>query len=311
MSIAKPRSANLIDTLSAGYRTLHRRLWVLAIPAGLSAYLWLGAPVALGAAGAELRQALVELVRGLGGDQQAGEQWARRVLTDDARLGLAWLNYVPVLPPADGAAGAAVGLRGPLQVAGAAATINGLALLLSGLYLAVLGEAARGERATTAESVRRAGQVAAHILLYLLTLVGVGLVLALPLLAISAILVITVPGAALLVFLAWYVALFWAYVYTGFAPEAISVSRAGPLRAIYNSVHIVRRNLAGTLGLLLLSVLIGNGLAVLWRQLAATPAGLAVAIVGSAYVGSGLAAARLEFYREGLARWGDAHARRV
>jgi hypothetical protein len=49
-----------------------------------------------------------------------------------------------------------------------------------------------------------------------------------------------------------------------------------PLLEIGNSVGVVRR----------------NSLAVIWRQIA-----------GSAYVGSGLSAARLEFYREQAARW--------
>lgn len=309
MSIAKPRNVSLIDTLSAGYRALHRRPGALVLPAGVSAYLWLGPQVALGPAGERLRAALVELARSLGGDQGASEQWARQILTGDVRLALAWLNFMPVLASGWAGLGGAVELRGPLQVAAAALLINLLALLLSSLYLTMLGEAVRGERAGPLELLRRAGRVARDIGLYLLALAGLGLIMALPFLAISAIVIATLPGATLLVLLSWYVALFWAYVYTGFAPEAISVSRAGPLRAIYGSVHIVRRNLTGTLGLLLLSFVIINGLGVIWQRLAATPSGLAVAILGSAYVGSGLAAARLEFYRERLARWGGANAR--
>jgi hypothetical protein len=76
------------------------------------------------------------------------------------------------------------------------------------------------------------------------------------------------------------------------------MSRAGPLRAIYHSVHVVRRDLAGTLGLLVLSFVIASGLGVIWQRIAATPPGLALAILGSAYVGSGLSAARLVFFRE-------------
>jgi hypothetical protein len=310
LSIAKPGNANLIDTLGSGYRVLHRRLWVVAIPAALSAYLWLAAPITLAPVASELRLALEDLARAFGGDEATREQWARQILAGDVRVALAWLNFVPLLAPGPGHSAAnAVRLQGALQLLGAAALINLLALLLSSLYLTVLAEAVRGDLARPLDSLRRAGRVAMDIVLYLLALAGLGLIMALPFLAISAILIVALPASTLLILLAWYVALFWAYVYTGFAPEAITLSRAGPLRAIYNSVHIVRRNLGPTLGLLLLTFVIVNGLGLIWRRLAATPPGLAVAILGSAYVGSGLAAARLVFYRERLARWAGAGAR--
>lgn len=295
MSIAKPRNASLVDTISAGYRALHRRPWVIGIPAALSAYLWLGTPVGLGPLAAELRASLGEL----GGEREA---LLEGIVASDVRLALAWLNFVPVLAPRR-SAGEAVALAGPLQLATALALINLLALLLSSYFLTLLSEAVSGARQAPLASLRRSVAVAGAIVRYLLALAGVGLVLALPFLAISALVIAALPGATLAVLLGWYIALFWAYVYTGFAPEAILISRAGPLRAIYNSVHIVRRDMAGTLGLLLLSFVIVNGLGVIWQQVAATPAGLAVALLGSAYVGSGLSAARLEFYRERLARW--------
>jgi hypothetical protein len=189
-------------------------------------------------------------------------------------------------------------LSGAAATVGAVLLINCLAVLLSSLFLTLLGEAVRGEQRNLAATLARTPKVAASICLYLLALGGVGLILALPFLAISAIVIALLPGATLLVLLLWYVALFWAYVYTGFAPEAISLSRLGPLQAIYHSVAVVRRDLGGTLGLLLLSFVIVSGLGVLWRQIAGSPPGLVLALLGSAYVGSGLAAARLEFFRE-------------
>lgn len=298
MSIAKPRNASLVDTLGAGYRALNRRPWVIGIPAALSAYLWLGTPLGPAPLPPELRATLSEL----GGASGDSELLMQSIIASDVRLALAWLNFVPVLAPPQGARGA-VGLAGAGQLVAAMALINLLALLLSSYFLTLLSEAVSGGRQTPLAGLRRSLVVAGAIVRYLLALLGVGLVLALPFLAISALVIAALPGATLAVLLAWYIALFWAYVYTGFAPEAIVISRAGPLRAIYNSVHIVRRDLTGTLGLLLLSFVIVNGLGVIWQQIAATPAGLALALLGSAYVGSGLSAARLEFYRERLARW--------
>lgn len=303
MSVAKPQTPGLVDTLSAGYHTLHRRPWAIIIPAGLSAYLWLGSPLILGGSsggvGAQIRAAAALL----GGSPQAQQELARQVLGSDVRLSLAWLNLVPVLGPASTPAGGVITIGGPLQLLIAFALINVLALLCSSLFLTVLVGAVGGEPLRPRATLARALAVAGTMGLSLLAVLGVGLLLALPFLAISAIVIAVVPAAALPVALAWYIACFWAYVYAGFAPEAILISRSGPLRALYNSVNIVRRNLMGTLGLLLLSFLIASGLGVVWRQLAAGPFGLAAAILGSAYVGSGLSAARLEFYRAQMASW--------
>ncbi len=301
MSIAKPRNASLVDTISAGYRALHRRPGAIAIPAAVSAYLWLGPPLGLGPLADGLRDRLGALGGMLGSERDA--LLIESVLLSDVRLALAWLNFMPVLGPPRGGASGAVGLAGPWQLAAAALLINLLALLLSSYFLTLLGEAVSGERRPPLWSARRALAVAGDIVRYLLALAAVGLVLALPFLAISAIVIATLPGATLAILLGWYIALFWAYVYTGFAPEAILISRSGPLRAIYHSVALVRRDLTGTLGLLLLSFVIASGLGVIWQRLATSPPGLALAILGSAYIGSGLSAARLEFYRERMARW--------
>ncbi|NTU83100.1 MAG: hypothetical protein HGA45_27645 [Chloroflexales bacterium] len=306
MSIGKPRNAGLVDTIGAGYRALHRRLWVIGIPMALSAYLWLGTPVAIAPMASQLRSSLHNLSSLFGGTASEQERIAQGVLSTDVRLAMAWLNFVPVLAPptlVEASSGGAIGLRGPLELAAAMILINLLALLLSSYFLTALSEAVSGEPRGPLSSLRHSLRVAGDIARYLLTLAVVGFVLALPFLAISAIVIAALPGTALFILLAWYIALFWAYVYTGFAPEAILISKAGPLRAIYNSVHIVRRDLMGTLGLLLLSFVILSGLGVIWRQIAATPPGLALAILSSAYIGSGLSAARLEFYRERLARW--------
>jgi hypothetical protein len=84
------------------------------------------------------------------------------------------------------------------------------------------------------------------------------------------------------------------------------VGEQGPLRAIYTSFNVVRRNFWGTLGFLVISLVISLGSGVIWHRLVGTTIGLVVAIVGSAYIGSGLLAARMAFFRERLRRWQSA-----
>ncbi|PDW04044.1 hypothetical protein [Candidatus Viridilinea mediisalina] len=299
MSIATPKTPNLIDTVGAGYRALNRRLWVITIPAGFSFYLWLGAPLGLGALAERMQTRLAALEDFIKAPGQA-EVLIERILLSDLRLVLAWLNFVPVLPPPLEASESAVGLSSMGQLLGVVVLINLLTLLLSSYFLTLLSEVVHQVHRHPRASLRYALRVALTIIGYLVALLGVGFILALPFLALSTLVILTLPQTTLLILLAWYVVIFWAYIYTGFAPEAILISRAGPLRAIYYSVNMVRHNMAGTLGLLILSYVIVSGLSIVWRQLAVNPLGLTFAILMSAYVGSGLCAARLEFYRQ---RW--------
>jgi hypothetical protein len=256
----------------------------------------------LGAVGEALN--LAEALESLGGATAEQRDILTTLLSSDLRLAFAWLNFIPVLGPTpDAAQQAALTLNTSGTLFLAVLLINLVALLVSSLFLTMVGGAVRNDQFNLFGEGREALRVAGKLLLALLALLGVGLVLGLPFLALSAILIAVLPVAAVPVFLLWYIGIFWAYIYAGFAPEAILLSRSGPLRAIYNSVNLVRRNLAATLGLLLVSIVITSGLAVVWRQLAGNPVGLIIALVGSAYVGSGLSAARMEFYRERMARW--------
>lgn len=304
MSIATPKNLSLTEIISAGYRALHRRLWVMLIPALMGGYLWLGAPIALTplATGVQTDLAMVgELI----GQEGEGVRLAQAVLMTDLRLALAWLNFVPMLAPTEGPVVPLMGLEHQVNWPRMLLTIgvvNLLALVFSSYFLTLLSESVSGVYLPLVGSLQRAFAVALALVGYWLVLAGIGLLLALPFLALSIIVIVALPGTALAILLAWYIVLFWAYIYTCFAPEAILLSRVGPLQAIVASINIVRHNLAETLLLLLLNLLIVNGLGLIWRQLAAMPVGLPVALLGSAYIGSGLTAARMEFYRAHLAR---------
>ncbi len=295
MSIAKPSSANLIDIVGAGYRALSRRLWVLSIPIGLSATLWSSPALILGmpeqwraTTGQALEHALVEL----GFDAGLLE----RLLNSDLRSTLAWLNLVPVLTPPLAPPAEALTITNPLQFAGVLLLINIVTVFCSSLFLNLLGEAVTDERPPALLRLGRTITLTADLFVCgLLASAGLGLIL--PLLALATLVLLQFHTFGMLLLLSAYIALFWAYVYLSFAPEAILISRAGPIGALLRSFRFVRQNQGLTVGLLLLSTLISGGLGLLWHQVAATPLGLVIALVGSAYIGSGLSAARLEFYR--------------
>jgi hypothetical protein len=92
-----------------------------------------------------------------------------------------------------------------------------------------------------------------------------------------------------------------AWLYLSRTTDAIAVSDAGPLRAIKLSVTVVRRNFWSMLRLFAAGWLISSGFPIAWAYLAQQTAGVPLAVVGNAFLNTGLLAAAMIFYRERLA----------
>ena len=91
------------------------------------------------------------------------------------------------------------------------------------------------------------------------------------------------------------------FFYLYFVVAGIVMDNLGIWPAIVRSVYLVRTNFWATLGFIVLSTLIGLGIALLLAQLAQSATWLhVVAIFVNAYIGTGLALAFLVFYRSRL-----------
>ena len=123
--------------------------------------------------------------------------------------------------------------------------------------------------------------------------------LGMPLLILSGLLVIIgmSPGILVLVTL---LPLLLLYVHLSLAPEAIVVSDVGPFEGIKLSIRVVRRNFWPMFGLLAATILIEQGFSLGWSLLTRQAAGVPLAILGNGFVGTGLTAAAMFFYRERL-----------
>jgi hypothetical protein len=297
LTVATRQNRTLIDTLSAGYAAVNRRLWVLVLPIVASLYFAYGQPVSLAPL---LRQGRGVLETLPSADRaQVAEAITLLTLLEgvDMRQPLLRLNYLPLVSSAVGPVGATpLELRTPGQLLAALALLNGAALLLGALYLQLLAIAVAPAPAPWRVGgwARLVAALALWAALVLLVAVGLGL----PYLVIGTLVSAAVPPALPLVAIAFLFIVFWAGVYIGFTAEAMALDGIGPLRACLRSIRLVRRNFLPTVGLLLLVWLISVGLDLVWRQLGVGPFGLTLACVASAYVGSGLAAARMLFYRE-------------
>ena len=334
MTIKKPQTTTLIDTFSEGYAAINRRPWLVLVPILLNLYLWFGAHLSFGPLIADLHVAMRRLEGGTAEESELRAQYTDQLLAlgqVDMRQQIAVLNFIPTLTTnvvasvdsGDGSQGFPMIQSVPqlidtqrtdtIQVSSvpgallAFLLLNMLVLPLSAAFLTQVAAAVRSDRAAPATWLRRAWRATLAILGYVGVLVGVALALGLPFLFLTVLLIYFSPTLGLLMFSLLLIIWFWIKIYVGFAPEAIVVSGVGPLRALHASFNIVRRNLWSTLGFLALSYIIAVGTGLLWMSLASSSTiGVIVAIVGSAYLGSGLLAARMAFYRERLRRWQNA-----
>jgi hypothetical protein len=335
LTVPKPQNATLIDSISEGYAAINRRPWLLLVPLLLNVYLWFGAQLSFGPLFNSVYSVLKSIQPGLV-DQNEMQVLYDRLLANgsvDLRAQLTFLNYVPtlrqyVVGSVDSEAGVAsvpaivepprlidAGRADTIQVATvggallAFVVLNTLALALSAVFLAQVGTAVRqpkGARWLPRGGLSAAPRVGLAILGAVGVIVGVTLALGLPFLFFAYLLIFLSPTIGMLALELLLVVGFWINIYIGFYREAIVIHDQGPLRAIYTSFNVVRRNFWGTLGFLALSLLISLGSGVIWHRLVGSTAGLIVAMVGSAYIGSGLLAARMAFFRERLRRWQSA-----
>ncbi len=304
MTIAKPTKLTLIDTISIGYTVLHQRLWVLFIPIALNGYLWLGTRLSLAPFLGGGHTLLAYLAGLLVPDPWQQEQLVIHIQNSDMRKPLALINVVPLLPthlfPTASMPDHIIYVRTLVGVIAALCVINLLTLVGSSLFLTILSSGVSAYRCRPLVCLRHAARTALRIVGILLVLALAVLLVGFPILVLLALVATMVPGTTLPVLILGFSIGFWLYLYTGFAIEATLLHGVGPIAAIRRSMRMVRHHFFAALGLLLLSFLIMSGLGVVWQALAQSIPGLIIAMVGSAYIGSGLAAARLVFYRE---RW--------
>jgi hypothetical protein len=308
--------SGVIETLSAGFSAVNRQLWVLLLPILLDVFLWLGPhvsysplvgpavvnatdwtrQVALGPRRATRNPDVVNAV-----DQS--RQWL--IARSDEVNGLEALTWGPLALPSLAARPSASdelafvdGWVDGLALLGASLCLG---LLLGGWFYAGLAAASTGARGGPLEAGRGAPRAVLDVLGLVAVLVLTGLLLGVPVLLLIGFTVIVSPPVAVIGGLLLLAGVLFAAVHLFFAVDAVFVSRAGPLRAIQRSVGLVRQHLWPSVALILLTWLILAGMDRVWDVLASnlqSPYGVGLAILGNAYIASGLIAAGMIFYAQ-------------
>lgn len=298
MGVAKPQKQSLIDILGTGYRTLTERLWLLLIPIALDLLLWLTPRLSMAPLLEPLRanlNAVADIATRSAEDQA---QLLETMINADLRQVLVLLNFVPLYAPEVTNAASdrsLITLTEPLTIGVVAVGLNLVALLISAGFLGVLAAEVRAPGLHRRPPLAALLNTAFGIVGYVLTMLALVLILGVPFAYGTSVASQSLPGLLPLMIVIGGIVWFWVAIYTGFTIEAIALYRKGTLSGLIHSVQLVQHNFWSAFGLLVITAVITAGMSVIWLALAQSVAGILVAILGSAYVGTGLAAARMVF----------------
>lgn len=303
----------IIDSLSAGYRFVGRRLGLLLIPVALDLLLWQLPALSIRSLVQRLVDFYVQLARQPSAPSELAPMLTQmaeflKALGDSSNLLAGLVSGSLLHMPSLVVSSAAIKWNGALPItnAGAALVIwlacSVVGLLIGVFYLGLLAEAlpigagakSRSWSEFIPRTLRQWGRVLAFVVMTTIALLVVYIPASL---VISVVFLLLPPlGTLFAVLLMGFVLLILFYLY--FVTAAIVLDDLPLLVVIPQSMWLVRRHFVSVLGFVTITNLIGLGMGLLFNQLAAQgSAGVAIAIVANAFIGTGLAMALLVFYR--------------
>lgn len=280
MQIANPRG--VIDTLADGFRVLNRRPWLLIVPLFLDLFLWLGPEITADGLSASLVQ------------QNPDFEGVAKAIADVNLLGIAAWRFSSAVGVVrlDDSGGLDVGDGVAFAGVILGCVVAGLALF-SVFYAGVAAALKSGQQSDTFASSAWKGFVRLSVFWALmlgaatLAMVTVGvLALAGPVGEVLAGLFML--GAGMTALVAWL--MFYM------VQPAIFLGDRGARPAMRESAELVRANFGPTFRLfgLVLVITVGTGIA--WQGIVESGAGALIAILGNAYIVTGLAVSVPLFY---------------
>lgn len=312
------RLLGVIDSLSAGYRFLGRRLELLLVPVLLDLLLWLAPRLSIAPLMRQVAAfyASATTLEGLPADMAAlSRQVSEQLAAGGQRSNLlemlvnSSLLHVPSLLATLGpvSQGRILEIDHPLAAFGLLGGFGLLGLLIGVVYMNLLaqrlplGSAPKAsDPGSFVQTVARQWVMVVLYLLFLLVLLAAG---AIPALVATAMMSLFSPllGSFLMVLFSGAVLVLFFYLF--FVTAALVLDNLPIHLAVAQSFVLVRNNFWATLGFVVLSNVILAGVALLAARLTTwSPLGIVAAIVIYAYIGSGLAMALLVFYRTRVLR---------
>lgn len=297
-----PRATGVVDSLSAGFGVVNEQPWIVLIPILLDLFFLFGPRISIAPVIGQIVTA-PELSRAIDADTTK----SILALAEETNLlgllspaGMTLPTIVPAIASRIG------GARGAFILLDSTSTafLIGLGAVLSGAFLGCLYRAILSQQAREGELTLRRLPVDSvlawwRVIVLTLLLTVVGFFAIVPLAFIAALASLATAAATAVMTAVVATLAVAAQLYLFFAPDAIFISRVGPIQAIRQSAAVVHAGLWSALTLAILITIILIGMGQVWIALASQASwGLALGIVGNAYIASGLVAASMLFYRE-------------
>lgn len=163
---------------------------------------------------------------------------------------------------------------------------------------------ARDGSARDAIDLHVVGVMALRFTGWILALLGLFALIAMPVLIVTAIGAVVGFGGSQLLWLVMLLPVAWGFVHFYFSIHALFVDRVGPFRALRSSYLVVRRYFWPSLQFIATAMLIMTGLSFALRQLASSTGGVLVAATLNSFVAAGIIVATMLFYRDRARRLG-------
>jgi len=296
----------IFDTIAVGMSVVLVQPLLMAVPLLMDAYLWLGArlspesltdPVGrwIARTGGEDGRQLGKTLR------EGGESFD--VMGFAAAFVPSLLGWVGRDDIASVWGGAVLRPDSPLVV-----VLAGMALLIAGVGLGILFRVplafdVRGASLSVGGVARAVAIGWLRYLGFLALLAGLVALVLFPAVVLTALFSVVGVNIAPLLGLLLVVPAMWAAIFLYFAPDAIVLSEVGPIRAVYLSFNVVRRNFWPSVGFIVVVFVISIGLPLVWARLLDNAPGVLLALLGNAFIATGLALAQMRFFYDRLRRW--------
>jgi hypothetical protein len=302
----------IIETLSAGFDLVRRKVWLILVPVLLDIALWLAPKLSivtlvkgllnnpvLSTASPEMARSLADSTQML---QQVAESMDLGALASSGMLGVPGL-IISESPRFFGLTKRVIEVPGGLTLIGLGAGLWLVGLLLGAFYLGLIAQQVRDEQADLGALLRNLPRYWLRLVGAFALILGLLFCLALPVGILLAIFGLLSQGMASMLMGLFSFGVLWILIYLAFVPQAVLMGEDGVLKSIWHSMNVVRISFWSALGLLVLVNIITAGFMFVWDRVAVNSAGALFAIVANAFVGTGLSAGVFIFYRERFRAW--------
>lgn len=297
----------IFDCLSKGFSAVAQKPLLLLIPLLLDSFLWLGPRLSITPIASNLASRFGSIVGGTNENSAAlFEQNVSEILgTYNLFAALStWPLGTPSLVAGSVAENGPLGSQMTIDVQSAQAFLGLMfvlvltGLLVGSLYLSLIARYVGKQSETVWAWIGRVWLHWARIVALAFVAVVAAFMASVPFfLALELIAMILAPLSSFVLLVGVAIAM-WGLFHLFFATHGILLYEMGVLRAILTSVALIRQYRFSAVGLLLVAVVIGLGLTSVWNMPPSDSWMRFIAIIGNAFVNTGLVAATFVYYRE-------------